>query len=833
MATVICRRLRGGVYRATKFSSTAKLMRKDIPNSYGNSYTFVNRDKGVSFNSINNINQSTLEYQVLYNPSAYGGLCKSKNKVTEDYNDNILKSDYTNPNAKQIQNKYSVTCSRSLSSARNNILDLAFHSQHTTQPKPVNQKNVDLKNESELKCDENYIEAYSTKEDPRVFQQFRPEYQSLCYSNSAQFIDTSIEEGQKLLQKVAVLKNALTPELITAYFDKLSHLPSHQIDSIKSSTKFAMLCRYSVENIQKYTNAELISILKAFVRLGIPSAHSMLNVYETEFCRRVWYMSSNELLLVADMWRYLGRGVPRYLDILCSFMQLRWKDLNLPQLVHLIYVIGEGRKGPHELMQKLESMVLRYLDSLNLEEIGTVCLGFFKSHNGFSEHLMRKIGDRVAKNMEDISNYALVNVLKMFRFTRVDHVTFLKRLGEVVPLRIPSMGTQGIMHIALSCAALHYLNEDIMNAVAAAIPERVAHCRSKDLAKFLWSFGALNYQPPNAEQFYSAITGQIRTKLGEFEKFPEHFLTCLLGLVFAERFPLDLIELALSEKYVTLATKDSLFELKKDLFTLAGSVEIECPDYAGNYLSADLRQEVTEMLQTFASQDICVKPEVLEAATLMESVLGGPQYVKNHMILPHTRSNDLEVHLDINEKPIPINQDAVNLNAVVSELKPIGIQITEDLIGQILDTNRKNVLDVEKPSKNDWCVNQKEVNLSVPQKYSRRHFPEFSSSVPITDNLISMLIMSKPSPERPTRIPKPHTDILRLAIQVSNRNHYCYSSRHLLGLHNLKRRQLRHLGYIVVELPYWEWFPLLKRTRSEKLAYLHQKIFNSVDSLRG
>ncbi|KAE8628624.1 hypothetical protein XENTR_v10000143 [Xenopus tropicalis] len=828
MATVICRRLRGGVYRTSTFSAAVKLAHKKLPNDHGNAYTLHILENEHVEPDRNGLNPT------LYNPGAYAGLKKYNRSATESYEVNTLHSDYTRSNAKQIQNTYSIMSSRSLSSAKNNILDFAFSSPVTSQARLPDNTKPQLKNEAEPKLDGYEAEIYSTKEDPRRFQQDRdrPEYKSLCYSNSTQNVCTSVEEGQHLLKQVTFLKSSLTPGVIADYFDKLGHLPDDQMESVRADTKFAMLCRYSIENLQQYSHAELIGILKAFVRLEIPATHSMFSVYEVEFCRRVWNMSTNDLLLVADMWRYLGRSVPRYLEILYSYMELRWKDLNLPQLIQLIYIIGEGRKAPRELMQKLESMVLRHLDSLNLEEIGAVCLGFFKSHNGLSEHLMRKIGDKVSDGMDDISNYALVNVLKMFRFTHVDHLVFLKRLGQIAPGRIPSMGSQGIMHIALSCAALHYLDENVMNAVAATIPDRVAYCRSKDLAKLLWSFGALNYQPPNADQFYATLTSQIRNKLGEFEKFPEHFLTCLLGLVFAKYYPLDLIEFALSEKFVKLATKESLFELKKDLFTLDGSVEIECPEYTGNHLSMELRQEVTEMLQSFSRQDICIKPEVLEAATLIESMLGGPQYVKNHMILPHTRSNDLEVHLDVGEKPIPINVDTVGSPSVSSELKPMGIQITEDLLDQLLDSNRKTVLhkDVEKPKLE---TGQRRVASSVPKDYTKLLNPDFSSGVPITDNLISMLAMSRALPEKPLCKPKARADAFKLAIQVSNRNHYCYASRHLLGLHNLKRRQLQKLGYVVVELPYWEWFPLLKRTRSEKLAYLHQKIFSSVDYLRG
>ncbi|XP_075428728.1 FAST kinase domain-containing protein 5, mitochondrial [Ascaphus truei] len=829
MATVVCRRFRSGVYRATTFSSAAQWTRMKIRNEHGKGYALGLTKNASVCKQTDDKPVNSLEYQVLYNPSAYTGVKKRTGNLSEEYEDYFLEKDYARSHAKQIQNTYSITCSRSLSSTKNNILDLAFSSRGPVQSRLVAPAKVEEINKGMLKSDDVDIEAYSTKEDPRAFQQSRADYKSLCYDRSEHNMGTSMEEGHELLQRVTVLKSNLTPGTISAYFETLSCSPVAQIRVIRSDSKFAMLCRYSVENIQLYTHTEIINILRAFVRLGILPAHSMLNVYEGEFCRRVWDMSTNELLLVADLWRYLGRGVPQFLEIFYSYIHLRWKDLSLPQLVQLVYIVGEGRRAPQELMQKLESMVFRHLDSINLEEIGAVCLGFFKSHNGLSEHIMKKIGDQVSENMDDISNYALVNVLKMFRYTHVDHLRFLKRLGQVVPQRIPSMGTQGIMHIALSCTALHYLDEDIMNAIADAVPNRVAYCRSKDLAKFVWSFGALHYQPPNAERFYSAITDQMRKKLHEFEKFPEHFLTCLLGLVFAQRFPVDLIEFALSEKFVRLATKETLFELKKDLFTLDGSVEIECPGYTGNHLSLEIRQEVTDMLRNFASLDICVKPEVLEAATLLETMLGGPQYVKNHMILPHTRSNDLEVHLDHNGNPIPLNQDVARHALAKSEFKPIGVHITDDLIDQLLDRNRKSNSHKETVSTKTKldATNPKEMAFHGPKQHLSRHL-EFSCGVPITDNLLSTLTTSKVIDEQPVCQPKLRPEIVKLAIQVSHRNHYCYASKHLLGLHSLKRRQLLQLGYVVVELPYWEWFPLLKRTRSEKLAYLHQKVFASM-----
>ncbi|CAI9569426.1 unnamed protein product, partial [Staurois parvus] len=378
------------------------------------------------------------------------------------------------------------------------------------------------------------VEIFSTLEDPRAFQQHRPEYKSMCYNCECP-METSIEEGESILQRVT---SSLTSSEVSEFLEKLSYLPKEKLEAIKSDAQFKMLCRCSTSYLRSYTNSEIIRILGAFVRFGISSLHLLIKKYEQEFCLRVWHFSTNELLLVADSFRYLRLDVSKFLDIMYGCMQLRCLDLNLPQLMQLIYIVGEGRHAPEELLEKIEAMVLKYLTSLNIEEIGTVCLGFFKTSNGLSEHLMERFGDIAVENMEQMSNYTLVNILKMFRFTRVLHKQFFSQVGKHASKRVPEVTAQGIMHFVLTFASMHILNEDLMDAVALAIPDRVSYCRSKDLAKFLWSFGVLKYEPPNSDVFYSVFINQIRKNLGEFKRYPEHFLTCLMGACFLSTIPI-------------------------------------------------------------------------------------------------------------------------------------------------------------------------------------------------------------------------------------------------------------------------------------------------------
>ncbi|XP_069351825.1 FAST kinase domain-containing protein 5, mitochondrial [Eulemur rufifrons] len=753
-----------------------------------------------------------LGYRTLYNPFAFSAAQSvvywNVRSSTQRGGQDPPELSSTCHSAKKVKNVCSTSFSRRTLTTSSALLSLEFNKPSTSKA-----STLQWGSPRAMRVEEEDIEVFDTLEDPRVFLQLRPEYQLHSYHRSETCQPLSISEGELILHKVTVYENNLQPQTIADYFCKLSSLPAEQRPVLLSRTSFALLCQLSVKNIQFFDTPDLINILKAFVGLGIPHSHSMLAVYETKFCHQVWEMSLDQLLLVADLWRYLGRRVPRFLKIFFSYLNLHWKDLSLSQLVHLIYIIGENRQVPEDLMQKLESLILKYIDSINLEEVGTICLGFFKSSSSLSEFVMRKIGDLACADMQHLSSHALVNILKMFRFTHVDHINFMKQFGEIAPQRIPSLGVQGIMHLTLACSSLRILDEGVMNAVAASLPPRVAHCRSKDVAKILWSFGSLNYVPPNAEEFYSSLINEMHRKMPEFSRYPEHLLTCLLGLAFSEYFPIELIDFALSPGFVRLAQERSKFELTKELYTLDGTVGIECPDYRGNRLCSQLQQEGSEMLWDLARKDMNSKPEFLEILFLLEMMLGGPQYIKYHMILPHTRSSDLEVQLDVNMKPLPFNREAIpGENIAKLRLKHEGVSLTDDLINQLLKGKTRGHFQGEIESE----TGQQPMEL------------ENKAGRPVGDSLCNVADWSGPMEMAGLCPPgSVQTPAVKLAIQMTNKNQYCYGSRNLLGLHNMKRRQLVRLGYRVVELAHWEWLPLLKRTRLEKLAFLHEKVFTS------
>ncbi|NXD83119.1 FAKD5 protein, partial [Halcyon senegalensis] len=811
MATVlICRRF-PRLSRATAFATTAK---REAESGSGKSKQKKEENPEMvttrteSAATIQLLNP--LDYRVLYNPSAYAKSGAASQQRGAGSSGQALGDAFTGPGPARAQHVFGAASSQALPPARN----------PPSKPKPgaLLKKTISAcfsAVQSKEEAEKEKAEMHNSKEDPRIFQKGRPEYRSLSYDRLEPVETLPVEEGDAILRSVALGDDSRSPGAIRDSFHKLSRLPVEQHAALVAEPGFNALCQATARNVGSFGTSELVEVLKACVRLALPPTHPLLNACENEFCRRVWDMNLDQLLLVADCWRCLERSTPSYLSILFSYANMHWKDLTLPQFVQLVYIIGEGRRSPADLTRKMEGMILKYLDSFTLEEVGAVCLGLFKSLSGISDHVMRKIADRVSLQMEDMSTYALVNVLKILRYTRIDHLPLLKELGKVIPSLIPTTNIQGIMHITLTCSSLHYFDEGIMAAVAASLPSKVTYCRSKDAAKFLWSFGCLDYEPPNEEEFYSSLIEQMRRKLHEFRKFPEHLLTGLLGLAFVKRYPEELIDYALTDEFIQ-TTRGSKYELKKDLFTLGKSVEIERPGYQGSRLPPQLCQEITEMVLNFAEREIYVRPEIVEAATLLESMLGGPEYVKNHMILPHMRSSDLEVHLAVDGRPVPFNCKEPFAD---KRLKDIGVSLTDDLMTQLIkgSFNSQSALEVENKARTPG--QERGEGARTPRAGD--------GGALVTKSSLQAEPQSGHDPEPPRSLAvggQPR--LVRLAIQVSNRNHYCYCSKRLLGLHRLKRRQLRQLGYVVVELPFWEWFPLLKRTRVEKLSYLHYKVFD-------
>lgn len=755
-------------------------------------------------------------YRLYYNPSSYHhsvwNSATSRSQKDNDEDEQCLST--LAPSFWQQSNRYSVSCSRQLSSSKNTLLDLAFNkgpkqempSESVYHRKPI---------------------PPDVQVDTRAFLKCRPGYASTTLDLTQRPHPIEWEEAVPLLQKVTVLKGSMKPSDVSQFLVELSRLHPDRLSLVRSDKRFIVLLRYSVEHLCLFTQLQLLEVLQSFVWLDMPSAHTILGLYEAELSHRADQMSLHQLLLAADLWRCIGKQVPQFLQHLYDSVRLHLGQISVTELVQLLYIMGEDRQCPKDLIHPVEQLLMRHLQQLYPEEVGTVCLGLFKSQISISEGAVNRIVDKAHSCVEEMSDFAMVNVLKLLRFSYLCHKAWLEAMAREVPRRAHRMGVKGLMHVALACSALHYRNDSILMAIAERVPSLVPHCRCKDSCKLLWAFGTLGFLPVQSPNLYPSLTEAMRQRKAEFQRYPEHLLTGLLGLAFVSQFPEDLVALALSPDFINLALKSTQLELKKDLYTLDRAVALELPQWTGPRLSSKLQEKVAEMLWKFAQSDVCQKPEVQEAESALQDLLGGEKFVCKRMILPHTRSIDLEVHLDSTGQPMPVNPASheATLSPENSSSKSpshqgwermnVGVTLTEDLLAQLINT--KNTTEPLTPSP---TVKPTSLHRLEPDQDGRL----FDTGMYLTSDLTESL--TKPSNLGSALRDSKGT--VKLAIQVSTRNHYCYDSQQLLGLHAMKRRQLKLAGYRVVEISYQEWFPLLRKGRAGKLAYLHCQIYNSL-----
>ncbi|XP_005799444.1 FAST kinase domain-containing protein 5, mitochondrial [Xiphophorus maculatus] len=753
-------------------------------------------------------------YKLYYNPSSYHVTRTSANSRSQM--DSSEEEQFFSASFWQQSNHYSVSCSRHLSSSKNTLLDLALNRASETEAPSVssyNRKPV----------------TPDVKVDTRAFLKCRPEYAFLSLDLTQRPQPVEWVELLPRLQKVSVLRARMKPPDVLQFLLELSKLHPDKMPLLQSDQRFIMLLRYSVEHLRLFSELQLLEVLQSFVWLEIPSSHTMLEVYEAELSRRANQLTLHQLLLAADLWRCIGRQVPQFLQCLFESVHLYLGQVGVPELVQLLYIIGEGRHCPKDLICPIKQLLMRHLAQMHPEEVGTVCLGLFKAQTSLPAGAVTRIVDKALSVVTEMGDFAMVNVLKYLRFSYLFHRSWLEAMGREVPQRAHRMGVQGLMHVTLTCSALHYCNDSILSSIAERVPSLVPHCRSKDSSKLLWAFSTLGFLPAQSQSFYPSLTDALRQRKAEFQRYPEHLLTGLLGLAFVSQFPEDLVILALSPEFVHLALRNSKLELKKDLFTLDAAVTLELPQWKGPRLSGELREEVAEMLWKFAQSDVCLKPEVLEAESALQDLLGGDKFVCKRMIMPHTRSIDLEIHLDPEGQPIPVNVLCPKQNPTMVpssqrwEKINSGVTITDNLVAQLI--KGKNSTELPPTTIAASSVGETPRQRLPPDEGGR----VFDSVLDLTNDMIEALT-------KPSRSDRTHQDSVRqgikdsvkIAVQISNRNHYCIQSQQLLGLHAMKRRHLKIAGYRVVELSHWEWSSMLRKSRAEKLAYLHCKIYDSL-----
>ncbi|XP_014665370.1 PREDICTED: FAST kinase domain-containing protein 5-like isoform X2 [Priapulus caudatus] len=417
--------------------------------------------------------------------------------------------------------------------------------------------------------------------------------------------------------------------------------------------------------------------------------------------------NTTTLLLVADIWHLMAVKPIQYMQAMLNLFDIdteTFAALSTPQLVHLTYFVGNVRGGPKSLLSSIETRLENVIEDLSVSEIGLVCHALFKSSYSIcSTTLLQKIGNKVQKDFSELDIYSSVSILKQFRYSGFYQPSFFAALElYLTDEHVEKLNLVAISHYAVTFASFRYWNEKIFNAFVnkfisvASVPRKLVpfskkvqelhpsvRARCKDIAKLLWAVTSMNH-PCEHLNFDAVALDEVQSRVatGEMDWFPHYLIDCLHSLAMRGIFPYDLISLVLSTDYLK-KIKAALYEPRRQLFVLDGSIGIECQDYTGNRLPPSFKDQLPAAITGTDGFELKAKVGLTDIMQCLSDLLGGKTFIHCRSIIPHFKTADIIIHVDSAGHPLAVKQGHASKAHQRDLAVPLSDNMLHGLLGRI------------------------------------------------------------------------------------------------------------------------------------------------------
>ncbi|KAJ8029026.1 FAST kinase domain-containing protein 5, mitochondrial [Holothuria leucospilota] len=513
-------------------------------------------------------------------------------------------------------------------------------------------------------------EKYHTIRTPRLFHLERQGFQQVAilplYTTSMD--SATIENALELIKNICrgrvVRKQSLTKCLLTLY-----HLPSKDLREVAQGDQFSSLMSKMVKICTDLADDDFESFIVNLATLQFKinlwkiskSANYCIHFFLNESVQRCERWPLKVLLKLCDAFTLLGLKTNALHDKLFQLVEENIDELTICNILQTFYLIGENRTAPPNLVAVLESRILDLVTSkeISLVEVATVCTALFKSKSSISSvDFMDALRDFIfASDLSKCPSYHVVGILKVFRQNYYGYSTLFETIGNQVCREMCRYPVQSIMHIVLTFATLHIFHEDLMESAANEIINKIDQCRSKDVAKLLWSFATLNYTPSEYKVVFGALLKRVEELMAEMEKYPMFLISSLLSFAYMNIYPNYLIDVVFSCQFLShikAYEEREVIDLRRDLFLLDSCVSLECEENRVNTLNLDylINRPFSSHMFWDINKELEHRPELREVVDCIRDLVGGDDYFRVHYVLPYMKTADIEICLDANNKPV-------------------------------------------------------------------------------------------------------------------------------------------------------------------------------------
>ncbi|GFR18853.1 FAST kinase domain-containing protein 5, mitochondrial [Trichonephila clavata] len=474
----------------------------------------------------------------------------------------------------------------------------------------------------------------------------------------------------------SVVKNPVTLKngLLNSYSSEVSSLRevnrfaevTHQAvlhDLSLEDEHFSEVIRYLVQKLPYVSDAELIQIIH-FLCLWKPSPKSystnfklIWNALDYECVRRLKNWDVDRKLLVSDYWFHLRLNrISQYNRSLIIDMLENLNLLSNNQVVQLMFYINLQRKLPQILMKNLEEKLRIVINSVSIEEIGIVCLGFFKTENKLTDfNTIQSIINVFCRDLEKTNNVTIVSILKFLKKSlHLSHVdSYLPLLHKCIS-HIPKWDILASVHLALLATECRIYHPLLLNTVTEKFVAEIRSARIKDCTKLLQCLSHFNYFPESKfhELFFEEIFKESHQ--AEIEIHPQILVYAALYYAYLGHYNLDLLHRVLDPEF-----RNYCYHKCPDAMNAFAEIDycvsIECKDYIGPRLSKEELKILENRRGNWPSDsrnNNFFRRLLRDFHEILEDALNGKENILIRHILPHMYSPDIIIRLTENSQSL-------------------------------------------------------------------------------------------------------------------------------------------------------------------------------------
>ncbi|XP_037532900.1 FAST kinase domain-containing protein 4 [Nematolebias whitei] len=272
------------------------------------------------------------------------------------------------------------------------------------------------------------------------------------------------------------------------------------------------------QHVASVWNRHLVSVLKTFWTMKIPSTNPILRSVHTEVLWRIRRLSSKHLGMLVD-WGAAREG-PQDVTLVNSALkqlELRWTEITDAKTVRLMILRGE-RLSP-SLMDRLEDKALELAESFSAEDIRKVSISL-ATQNRRSVPLLRAMSYHLTqKPSVEFTTPLIMDMAFAYGKLNFNNSQLFQRMScELLP-RVPQLSPTDVTRYAKSMGFLKWLHIPLFEAFAEHYIAKSQTYSTSQLCNLLMTFARLGFQPNKGEEFYSKVHIVLEESLTSVEPF--------------------------------------------------------------------------------------------------------------------------------------------------------------------------------------------------------------------------------------------------------------------------------------------------------------------------